>query len=105
MHPSNKMFISGIQTYKVVGNAQNPMFPHSQCSQPHSYRQEGCIEMPNGLYCEDLEPILSSESGWYEILASKPSSAALRTTHASLFLLSCATAVSRSTLQRYSDLA
>ena len=60
--------------------------------------------MSIGQYWEDLEPIPSSESGWYEIMTSKSSSAALRTTHASLVLLSCTTAASGRALQRYGDL-
>jgi hypothetical protein len=86
-------------------NVRNPTSLHSQYSQTHAYKQKPSIEMSNGWYWENLEPISSSESGWYEILASKPSLAALRTTHVSLFLLSCATMASRSALQRYSDLA
>jgi hypothetical protein len=90
---------------KQVENALNPMSQHSQCSQPHAHKQNPCIDMSDGRYWQNLEPISSSESGLYEILASKPSLAAVRTTHASLLLLSCATMGSRSTLQRYSDLA
>jgi hypothetical protein len=104
LSPSHQMFISGIETYRTIGNAPNPRTLHSQCSQPYAYKQELHIDMSNSHYWEDLELIPSSESGWYEIMASKPSTEALRTTYVSLFLLSCTTAAGRRALQRYSDL-